>query len=63
MSHVNGPLSPSDIPVLNVVWFVPLALTLVMAVVVFVRHGRPPTPPSKSEDQVNIDAKMPYLEK
>ena len=33
-------VSPSDVPILNVVWFVPLALTFVMAVVVFVCHGQ-----------------------
>ena len=57
------PLSPDDVPILNVVWFAPLAVTFVMAVVVFLRHGQPPTPPSKSEDIFANGPKMPYLQK
>ena len=32
--------SSNDVHILNIVWFVPLTLTFVMAVVVFVYHGK-----------------------
>ena len=56
-------VSPRDIPILNVVWLIPLALTLAMAIVVFVCHGQPPTPPSKSEEVFAKGPKISYLEK
>ena len=47
-----------DIPTLNIVWFIPLAITFIMAIM-FVRSDQPPTPPSKSAEH----AKEPYLKK
>ena len=47
----------------NLVWFIPLAITFIMAIFVFLRHGQPPTPPSKSTKDYADEPKMPYLQK
>ena len=51
-----------DIPTLNIVWFIPLAITFIMAIT-FVRSDQPPTPPSKSSEHYAREPKTPYLKK
>ena len=51
-----------DIPTLNIVWFIPLAITFIMAIT-FVRSDQPPTPPSRSAEHYANEPKTAYLEK
>ena len=53
---------PEDIPLMNIVWFSPLAVTFVMAVA-FVRSDRPPTPPSKTAELHVNETSMRYFTK
>ena len=51
-----------DIPTLNIVWFIPLAIIFIMAIT-FVRSDQPPTPPSRSAEQYANEPKTAYLKK
>ena len=53
---------PDDIPIMNIIWFSPLAVTFLMSIA-FVRSDRPPTPPSKTADLHANEISMRYLEK
>ena len=55
-------INSEDISIMNIVWFIPTAITFIMAIL-FVRSDRPPTPPSKSSMYYGSLAKMPYLKK
>ena len=43
---------PSDVPLLNIVWFVPAAVGLVLALTT-IKSSMPPTPPSRSASLVS----------
>ena len=51
-----------DIPTLNIVWCIPLAITFIMAIT-FVCSDQPPSPPSKSAEHYANEPKTPYLKK
>ena len=43
---------PSDVPLLNIVWFVPAAVGLILALTT-IKSSLPPTPPSRSAQLVS----------
>ena len=54
--------SPEDIYLMNILWFIPTAITFVMALL-FVKSDRPPTPPSKSSVHYANQPRVHYLKK
>ena len=55
-------INSEDISTMNILWFIPTAITFIMALV-FVHSDHPPTPPSKSSVYYANQPRVPYLKK